>query len=295
MKLYLIGFPSTSLNFVEAVLKFSTNIGIDYGDQQYIDAFKTSNRGVLRSTQSPQFSCVNTNQIKQSLYDVGDPSIVQVISPLNDGEITDIWDHIHKQTCIYVSPEDPVFNIVNHVTLKNSATIFSPTDDIKRFNPKAEKFSDLERWQRREYLSQFMDYFFVKTKQQKTFADAKNIKSFATEGLFYNPQETLREIISYLGLEIVHDLAFTNLCTLWELQNPGILNDYGSVSMYINAINQNNQDPDLKINLRSVVYEAIIQRHLAKNNKELRCYNLNNFPKTVRELSKYYEELEPNV
>lgn len=288
-RIYVIGFPSSSLLLVEALIRYASDFGIDYGEQFYMDAYNRSQRGGLRVSMSPQLPCVNLAEVKKSLSRTG-PMVVQAICPSQDAEITDLYDLLEKETCIYVSAVDPNFTIVNSVTDRNAREIFSPTKDIKRWNVQAQGFDDLVQWQKREYLSQYIDYFYDKTVWQKSFLEDRDVPCFDAYNLFVDTRAVAEQIFATLGLNIINQQAFDYLVTEWNTNNDTLLKDYDKVSNFIKAIDEDNEDSTLNFSLRSVVYEAIIQRHLRIKEVDLVCYGLDDFPTRVLELKEYYDE-----
>jgi hypothetical protein len=284
-RIYVIGFPSSSLLLVEGLIRYASNFGIDYGEQFYMDAFYKSKRGGLRISMSPQFSCTTLDEVKQSLTKTG-PAVIQVICPMLDANITDVYKLLQNETCIYVSAYDPVFTIINSVTDRNSKAIFSPTKDIKRWNQLAENFDDLEVWQKREYLSEHIEYFFTETVAQLKQLTG-HISCFDAYQLMTNTVSQARHIFDSLDLEITDFNAYNFLVNEWNTNHVVLTRDYLKIHDYIQSIDNDNIGSSFY--LRSVVCEAIIQRHLKNKGIGLKCYGLNKFPRRVEELKEYYE------
>lgn len=284
-RIYVIGFPSSSLLLVEGLIRYASNFGIDYGEQFYMDAFYKSKRGGLRISMSPQFPCTTLDEVKQSLTKTG-PAVIQVICPMLDANIDEIYKLLQNETCVYVSAFDPVFTIINSATDRNSKAIFSPTKDVKRWNQLAENFDDLEVWQKREYLSEYIEYFFTETVTQLKQLTG-HISCFDAYQLMTNTVTQARRIFDALGLEITDFNAYNFLVNEWNINHTILIRDYLRIHEYIQSIDNDNIGSSFY--LRSVVYEAIIQRHLKNKGISLKCYGLNKFPRRVEELKEYYE------
>jgi hypothetical protein len=222
------------------------------------------------------------------------PRVVTVQVPMEHTKSDMVFSELGKHSpFVYISAVDPIFDIITIQTStkdpKTLSRIFSPSQHVKQWDQNATVFADLERWQQREYLSGYIDYFFVDADKWQQMALNAGGVLYTTEHIFRLTERICRAIFNHLEIEIRDEALFTSLIAFWKTYQNRLLDDYESILHWKRALGKE-LFFDTQIPLRSLLYEAIIQRHLRKDlGIELRCAGLNTFPKTVRELQEYYE------
>lgn len=303
MNVWVVYFPCSGGGLVEPVIRFASNLDVLKTQEATLDSAESymsslfnvrgniSSRGTQREFPFYTFEDMVNNQdfegtTKNTVYSIN--------SITEDAKTDKIFDWVENVASIgdnimYVGFDDPIFCIV--AQQKNDPKVirsmFMPDVRIKEWNENAETFADLERWQQREYLSMHLDFFFDLVPEQNKTAALKGWKTFVAEEFYTDTKGTMDEVCQWLNTTTKHD-PFENLCTYWERNQVNIHQDYQSIIDAIHAIEIGDQE--YKIQLRSTVYEAIIQRYLrVEKNISLKCFGLNTFPSTVKELQEYYE------
>lgn len=141
---------------------------------------------------------------------------------------------------------------------------------------------ELETWQQRELLSMMCDEMYP----QLAAANLKGQDWFniTPDHLLENFVETIKNIITYAGLELVNEEELNKFALEWRQRQQYILDNFALVQNIVSSVTEskNFSWPELKL-----IDEVLVQFWLADNGYDLNCYNLNEFPKTSSELAKY--------
>jgi hypothetical protein len=302
---WVVYFPCSGGGLVETIVRLASNMDVDVPTFEvdddssvapYLKALSPAN-GNLSSRGTPrQFPYYSFLDMMQNQFFVGptETTVYSIISPTKDATPEEIFNwadttSLDDSQIMYVGFNDPIFCIV--AQQKNDTNViqemFKPNSRIKEWNESAHSFDDLEKWQQREYLSMQLDFFFELVPLQNNLAKSLEWNTYTAEELYLDTKCVMSDIFKKLDASIQSD-AFENLCTYWQYNQVPIHTDYKNIKDAIHAIE--NDDIDYKFQLRSTVYEAIIQRYLkVEKNINLKCYGLNTFPSTVKELQNYYE------
>jgi hypothetical protein len=145
--------------------------------------------------------------------------------------------------------------------------------------------SEAAKWQEREFWSFFLPEMFAEEKRRfnkyrSELADS-NVLDVSSEDILYSHIEILRRIYSKFKLEqTVDDAAIHAIHSEYML-----LQQHNKKTVYIAEIVEAClSKQDLNINQLSLYDEAMIQHLFRCRGIDMRCYNLNEFPKTTLDL-----------
>lgn len=148
------------------------------------------------------------------------------------------------------------------------------------------KLDDMSRWQLREFLSL---YIYKQHLSESGLEDIENFKKQFPEVLFIeiekirdNFNDTIIKILQYCNLTFVNKQKINYVYQNWLKYQYHKFKD--------NIINQiviailNNFPYDWSNQEISLIDEAFIQMKLREKNIEIRCFNMNSFPTSVKSL-----------
>jgi hypothetical protein len=299
MNVWIVFVPGSAGRLLEGVIRFSSALPVHEPDItfSYIRTLKLDSNGNVNSHALPRQWHPTTFAEMQEGKFVGptETTVYSIISPTEDanGDAIFKWVDENKEPSdrvLYLTARDPVFGLVAQQKVETDTLIktFSPCEHVTDWDPYAKTFADLKRWQQREYLSGYLDYWFTMIESQCANAKQRGWAVYFAEDIFDDTKTVFRQIFEDLGTTIANPTRFENLCHYWNTNQLGVNLGYKQVTDYIKAIENDDIDKDLP--LQSIVYESIIQRYLrVEKNTHLKCFNLNTFPRTIKELKEYYE------
>jgi len=154
-----------------------------------------------------------------------------------------------------------------------------------------DNLDNMQQWQIREFLS----YFIWKQHEKEIEIDTilryhnDNIVKIDIKRLINEFQVTIEHLLDYCNFTKTRS-NFEEIYELWIKLQTHIYKDQIVESIIKNVINNNDFDWSDK-NL-SIVDEAIIQFKLRDLHKlDLKCYDLNEFPTSTKDLRKYLEPI----
>jgi len=159
-------------------------------------------------------------------------------------------------------------------------------ENFKKWNNNYKTFSDMQRWEQREYLS------FVISDSITEYINAKNLALESwlvinTNDILFNFKESLEQILNYL--ELTPDIDnLAEFIDLWLTKQQYVLDEL----ILINEILINFQNNKFfEWNAISIIGEAVIQYRLFDRGYKLSCYNLNQFPSNTFDLIKLCQSI----
>lgn len=299
MNVWIVFVPGSAGSLLEGVIRFSSALPVHEPEIgfSYIKTLKADANGNVNSHALPRQWHAPTFAEMQKGKFVGptETTVYSIISPTEDakGDAIFKWVDENKEPddrVLYLAARDPVFGLVaqQKIEVETLVKSFGPSEHVSDWDPNAKTFADLKRWQQREYLSGYLDYWFTMIESQRADAQRRGWLVYFAEDIFDDTKKVFRQIFEDLGTTIANPDRFENLCHYWNTNQMGVHLGYRQVTDYIKAIENDDIDKDLP--LQSIVYEAIIQRYLrVEKNTYLKCFDLNTFPRTVKELKEYYE------
>ena len=298
MNIWIVFLPGSGGSFLETVIRSTTDLPVLVPelDRPLLHTLIPDVSGNLTAHAYPrQWHAPTYEEMITTGRPIGptDTTVYSIITPTSDANFSKImpWIADNSQLSdshIYLGPKDPIFGIVSQQKIKNVAKSFMPNERVADWDSTAKVFTDLKRWQQREYLSGYIDYFFDMVDNQKQTAQEKGWMVVDSEDMFNDTNATCRRIFKYLDANVIDELAFEMICKRWQTNQQQVHSGYMQITNYIKAIE--NDDLDVALPLQSLLYESIIQRYLrVEKNILLKCFDLNAFPRSVKELKEYYE------
>lgn len=156
--------------------------------------------------------------------------------------------------------------------------------NITGWNPSYQHWSEMKRWEFREWFSLFYVNWVQEWIESPTHVPDTFLKIKSTDILF-NTEATLLKIIKFCNLTLSQDLdPFINN---WVSKQQYILTEFNLLDQIIeNTIN----DCDFNWQPISIVSEGIIQQRLRSKGYEIRCDGLNTFPTDSKTLYSLLEK-----
>lgn len=293
---WITGNPGSGYHLIEALIRFCSGLDFDK-NLQPPEALHCFHRHHQTQSLIPTMELQDNRSTLQQLVqpiDNNNPRVVTVTAPMAETGIDAVFNIVKDRGhFIFLNAQDPVFGIVFSQTSSNdprkNAISFMPNNNVKQWNSEAEVFTDLERWEQREYLSSFIEHYWTELESQRQLAMSYGATCYFTESFMTDPDRVCRAVFEKFEIPIADEQTFDVLIELWKHHCTQTISDYQSINSWKHAL-VNESEYDSQIPLRSLVYEAIIQRHIRTElNTELRCAGLNTWPTTVRELKEYYD------
>jgi len=144
---------------------------------------------------------------------------------------------------------------------------------------------DLERWQLRDFLSTYlMDEFRIDTDLERVLEYSHpNLIKVSVDQLLHNFEPTIRQLLAVCGFPIQRT-NFDEVYREWISRQIHISKD----QLVADIVEHVAADREYEWAGLTLVDEAFVQMQLRDlHHQELKCYNLNEFPATTRELRKY--------
>lgn len=154
-------------------------------------------------------------------------------------------------------------------------------DKVSCWNPGYQSFKDMQRYELREALSFFID-------QQVSHLDVvDSVRStwltITPDQILYDFKNTLLKIIDYYNLTLDQSQSIDEFYKTWYNKQQYIINEFKLIDNIVDSIHNNKK---FCWNNLSIVGESIVQSRLRKQGIEIACYNLNQFPTNVDDLTK---------
>jgi hypothetical protein len=139
-------------------------------------------------------------------------------------------------------------------------------------------YSELETWQKREHLSYVLDGIFEKTLLASTQApDNWFVINFSQ--LLLSPRYVIRSLFDHYNLDMKDEDDFTSMINNWkDVQSP-ICARAVLITDIIHATLGFTVPVDVPE--LSIMEQAIIQQQLRQHGYEIKCQDLNHFPRTT--------------
>jgi len=143
--------------------------------------------------------------------------------------------------------------------------------------------SELEVWQKREMISYHLAQW------QKNIFPNENIPTewltISFDDVLYYLEDTLIKIFDFLNLTFNNN-NIKSFYDIWANKQTYVLNE---IDLANNIMEHLNNNEFLEWNKLSLYGEALLQYKIRKNNKQLRCYGVNDFPTNTIELKSIIE------
>jgi len=152
-------------------------------------------------------------------------------------------------------------------------------DKQTAWNPDYQSYKDMQIYELREALSFYID----QQVEHLTLKKPDNWLCITTNDILYNFKNTIVTVIDYFGLTVDHSQNIDEFYLRWFQKQQYILNEFDTIN---NILDHLNTGSDMSWIQLSLMGEAIIQSRLRRQNIEIACYNLNQFPTDIRELKK---------
>jgi hypothetical protein len=146
-------------------------------------------------------------------------------------------------------------------------------DGIQRWNKNYKSFNDMQRWEKREYLSLSYHSSLATILNAKNYSNV-NWLTITADDILFDFTETIKRIISYLDLTFV-DTGLNGFAVQWKEKQQYMLDQYDIVE---NIVNSTITDQEFSWGELNIVAEALIQYKLRVAGFDLQCYDLNAFP-----------------
>ena len=161
---------------------------------------------------------------------------------------------------------------------------FYSNKSLKQWNAKYTHWSELERWELREWFSIFYPDWIREWIDSKNYANDQ-FMCVANTDFLHNASNELKKIFDYCNLTI-NDNDLDNFVKIWQSKQQYILDQKEFCNnIVLNTISDRWQSWN-KLNF---IQEAVIQKKLRDTGYELRCWDLNEFPNNTEKLHSLLE------
>jgi hypothetical protein len=170
------------------------------------------------------------------------------------------------------------------IGLKRDLEIFGSNangNDIKRWNPEYTDWSDMHRWEYREWLSIFYPTWvneWIDSRHQVS----DDFLTMTNQSLIDDTGESLEKIIDFCHLRLVKDL--TNFAREFRQKQQYVLDEYDTIERIVDSVLQKQS---FSWNTLSIVGEAILQQLFRSRGFEWRCDGLDELPTNSIKLHDY--------
>jgi len=169
--------------------------------------------------------------------------------------------------------------------IPNKLEVQCKLENIRKWNYEHNTVYDMQRWELRECLSLLYEDYVPMLAQAKQLSK-KEWLNLNPQNILDSFDETIKKIFSYLNLTLDDEQGLKEFADIWLSKQQYILDKHKTLQTVFENIIQNT---DYKWNNLDIVSEALLQYKLKKHGILLKCFNLNNFPTSTRELQKCFE------
>lgn len=245
--------------------------------------------GSLHSYQKFWHPVASTHQPRDKNYKISTP-----IYPSTDGNFAETFQRI-------ASPGD--YNIVIHGGDKLSLElnllfqyykiaygvfsvglqVFSPdtvSENFARWNPAYTRWSDLTRWEYREWFS--INYCFIFNDYRPLLP--KGALSVVNTDILKDPVAEIKRMIEFCDLELVEEDQMIKFFDDWIPAQQYIVNEFNEIQNYVRATIDNTEFVWSVTPEMNVISEGIIQSNLRDAGYEIECDGLDYLPLDARDL-----------
>jgi hypothetical protein len=221
-------------------------------------------------------------------------SITTPIYPMVDGHLLDILkefqiqDSNGKYLIIYSDSEK--FAEINFLFQYYKIIIGKPNaklnilfdhriSNASKWGDSYTHWDQMQHWELREWLSIFYAQW-IKEWQINPATFIQDALCITNESIMSNPVKTFSKIIDYFGLTKKDGLE--DFCKNWIIKQQYVVDEYELIESIVKHT-INNQDFKWNETL-NIVSEAMVQHKLRANGYEIKCFDLNVFPKDSKTL-----------
>lgn len=147
-------------------------------------------------------------------------------------------------------------------------------------------WGEMDNWQLREFLSLYLQEHWVDlyNSLEEIHSDFPNITFLELGSLRDNFKDTISTLLSRINLPLVKN-NFDYVFDAW-ISRQTFANRDAEVNEIVSSILSNK---DMTWKELSIIDEAVIQKKLRDNGINLKCFDLDIFPRSVKELKKIFE------
>lgn len=160
--------------------------------------------------------------------------------------------------------------------------------NITSWNTNYTHWSDMQTWELREWLSIFYPKWAEEWIDAVNYADPSWLL-VRSKDILDNPQKTFREIIDYSGgIDPEFNSEFNEFTKQWSIKQQYVLDEYSLIKKIVQTTISNEL---FRWDQLNIISESMIQQHLRANGYEIKCHNLNTFPRSSIELHNLLERI----
>lgn len=157
--------------------------------------------------------------------------------------------------------------------------------NLSGWDPHYDHWSQMQRWQLREWLSIFYPDWVTEFIESCHQVDNTWLKITNTE-LLFNTKQNLHSIISWCGLTITKDID--DFVNQWQSAQKYVVDEFNLLDTILDFTLSRT---DLEWKPINIIAESILQQRLRQFGFEIRCDGLNDFPTNSKQLYKLLEKV----
>lgn len=148
--------------------------------------------------------------------------------------------------------------------------------DIKNWNPQYDHYTDMQRWEYREWLSLFYPLWIQEWILSPSLV-SDNFLCISNQDIIEHTQNTLETIMEFCGHR--PKTSITAFCKEYRAKQQYILDEYHMIEEILQCT-LTQQDRSWDLSKLSIVGEAILQSKFRELGYEWRCHDLDILPTT---------------
>jgi hypothetical protein len=295
-KIYVLYHPGSYGSWVRWLIEYCNDIGHHY-------KFIPNNPIMTDGTSHSMFTLPNAHPVgiteilatlDETVYESCGYKVYRACPVTVDSDSTDavlaglLKDKDSDDKLIYIDVDSDYNKAITYLNIELKTpwknTAFHIHDKAKNWNKTKQNFFDLERWEQRELLSIHYPEMIESLTQTPSINDEELLVVKMSSILSDDVINLARKIIEHCDLPLKNHIdAELRKSHLNMISNQKSLKIYDDITNVVEAcIARKNIDiPDL-----TLFAESMIQKLLRDKGLEIRCYSLNEFPKTTVELIK---------
>lgn len=159
------------------------------------------------------------------------------------------------------------------------------TSTVAQWNPQANNWQDLERWQLRELISLFYPGQLMSLLDHgKSIRNNKSCNLSNLEILF-DLRSGFVKIADYLGVTIINEKELDKFVVKWSRAQQYIVQQYQTVNEIVaQVVDFHPKKSSFWWKDLNIIQESMVQKKLRDHGYEIRCNDLNKFPVDIKTL-----------